>query len=106
MVKDRMRQKMTALVREWEQSTETREMFARRHGLTLARFEYWKRRIRREAAALPEPTFAPVRVVTDDVTPAVAATIDVVLGTGERLTIREGASRELLRIVLAALRTC
>jgi hypothetical protein len=66
---------MTALVRQWEHSGETRAVFARRHGLTLARFDYWKRRLRREATASVVTTFAPVRIVRDETTPT-AATID------------------------------
>jgi hypothetical protein len=96
---------MTALVRQWERSGETRQVFARRHGLTLARFDYWKRRLRRESTASTVPTFAPVRVVRDHATPA-AATIEVVLDTGARITMREGVSVDLLRTVLAALRAC
>jgi hypothetical protein len=92
---------MTALVRQWEQSTETRERFARRHGLTLASFEYWKRRVRRKAVA----TFAPVQVVADHTVPA-THTIEVVLAGGERLLIREGVSSDLLRTVVTAFRAC
>lgn len=103
MAHDQTRQKMTALVRQWERSGETRAVFARRHGFTLARFDYWKRRVRREGTSAAVTTFAPVRVVSDNTTPA-AGTIDVVLDTGARVTIREGVSVDLLRTVLAALR--
>jgi transposase-like protein len=96
---------MVALVRQWEQSTETRAAFARRHGLTLATFEYWKRRVRREAATAAA-TFAPVHVVAENGIDAESASIDVVLAGGERLTIRAGVSVDLLRTVLAMLRTC
>lgn len=104
MARDRNRQKMVALVRQWEQGAETREAFARRHGLTLARFEYWKRRIRREAAGAAV-TFAPVHVMADR-RESGSSSIDVVLASGERLMIREGVSVNLLRCVLATLRTC
>jgi hypothetical protein len=100
-----MQRKMTALVRQWEQSTDTRERFARRHGLTLASFEYWKRRVRREATAAAVPTFAAVQVVADHAVPA-AHTIDVVLTGGERLIIHEGVSSDLLRTVVTAFRAC
>jgi hypothetical protein len=101
---DRSRCKMVALVRRWEQSTETREAFARRHGLTLASFEYWKRRVRQETAA-SEVTFAPVQVMSSRGESG-SSSIDVVLASGERLTIHEGVSMDLLRAVLATLRTC
>jgi hypothetical protein len=100
-----MRRKMTTLVRRWEQSTETRETFARRHGLTLASFEYWKRRVRREAGAAPLTTFAPVRVVPDHGAPATPS-LEVMLAGGEQLTIREGISVDLLRTVITTLRAC
>ena len=103
MARDRVRQKMTTLVRRWEQSGETREAFARRHGVTLASFEYWKRRTRREAAVAPV-RFAPVHVVADRGESG-SPSIEVVLSTGERLTIREGVSGDLLRTVLSTLRT-
>ena len=66
-----MQRKMTALVQQWERSTETRATFARRHGVTLATFEYWKRRVRREAAQVP--TLAPVTLVPDQAVPATRA---------------------------------
>jgi hypothetical protein len=106
MARDRRRHKMVALVRQWEQSTDTRETFARRHGLTLAAFEYWKRRVRREAAAAPTATFAPVQIVSDRHIEAGASSIDVVLASGERLTIHAGVSDDLLRTVLMTLRSC
>jgi transposase-like protein len=94
---------MAALVRQWEQSTETRASFARRHGLTLASFEYWKRRVRREAVPTGAPTFAPVTVVAD---PAASEPrrIEVALATGERVIIDEGVSVDFVRTVVAALR--
>jgi transposase-like protein len=97
---------MVALVRQWEQSAETREAFARRHGLTLATFEYWKRRVRREASTAPGATFAPVQLVSDTRSSPGSSSVDVVLNGGERLTIHEGVSVDLLRAVLVTLRTC
>ncbi len=103
MANNRVRRKMTALVRQWEHSTETREHFARRHGLTLARFEYWKRRVRREAVATSVPTFAPVSMVADHAASDTRG-IEVALATGERLIIHEGVSVDLVRAVVSALR--
>ncbi|HXF45443.1 MAG TPA: hypothetical protein VNK91_04925 [Burkholderiaceae bacterium] len=105
MTRDLSRRKMVALVRQWEESTETRAVFARRHGLTLATFDYWKRRARREASSTAAATFAPVSLVTEPPTEA-DSSIDVVLASGERLTVRAGASVDLLRTILVALRTC
>lgn len=43
--------RMSRLVRAWERSGESRRAFARRHGLTVSQFDYWKRRVRRAAVA-------------------------------------------------------
>ena len=96
---------MVALVRQWEQGSEARAVFAQRHGVTLATFDYWKRRVRREAATSAAATFAPVHLVSEART-EVDGSIDVVLASGERLTVRAGASVDLLRTILVALRPC
>ena len=93
---------MATLVRQWETSSESRQVFARRHGLTVARFDYWKRRVRQAAVDEPRVTFAPVQVVSD-LTPRGAAAIELVLVSGERLTIPAGVSVDHVRVVLAAL---
>lgn len=92
---------MAALVREWETSGETRKAFAQRHGLTLSRFEYWKRHVRRDTPAAPRIGFAPVHVTSPSRDGAV---IEVVLASGEQLTIRAGAPLDLVRAVVSALR--
>jgi hypothetical protein len=104
MATERTRQRMMALVRQWEASSDSRQVFARRHGLTVACFDYWKRRVRRVPPAEPRVRFAPVHVVADDHLPPVTTTIEVVLVSGERLTIPAGTSSDHLRAVLAALR--
>jgi transposase-like protein len=101
MATDGMRQRMTALVREWERSGEPRRAFAKRHGLTVSQFDYWKRRARRDGRTTIG--FAPVEVVG----PSEAAdrgAVEVVLAGGERVTVRAGASTELVRAVLMAVR--
>jgi hypothetical protein len=72
----------------------------------VATFEYWKRRVRREGSTAAAATFAPVHLVSEHRVEAESPSIDVVLATGERLTIRAGVSVDLLRTVLATLRTC
>jgi transposase-like protein len=99
----RTRSRMLALVRQWETSGETRRAFVQRHGVTLSCFDYWRRQVldgRQDDRAV---AFAPVRVVADD--PATGAgVIEVVLASGERVVIREGASGDMVRAVVAALR--
>jgi len=97
------RRRMTALVRAWEASDQTRAAFARAHGLTLSTFEYWKRRVRREVRPQPAVQFRPVQVLTDAAAPAV---VEMILPTGERLIIREDVSATLLRTILGAIRSC
>ena len=103
MARESTRRRMTALVRQWETSNEPRQVFAQRHGLTVARFDYWKRRVRQAVAEAPRVTFAPVEVV-EDVATGGGAVIELVLVSGERLLIPSGAASEQVRVVLAALR--
>lgn len=51
MVTNRTRQGMATLGRQWEASGEPRRTFARRRGLTVSQFDYWKRQVRRDGAA-------------------------------------------------------
>jgi hypothetical protein len=45
MVAAQGRQPMATLVRQWETSDEPRRAFARRPGLTVSQFDYWKRQV-------------------------------------------------------------
>ena len=94
---------MAALVRAWETSGETREAFARRHGLTRWQLDYWKRQVRQATSDTATVSFAPVRVLADVPRPA-GDGVEVVLGSGERIVVHAGASVDLLRTVLTALR--
>ena len=42
MQSNNLREKMFALCREWEASGKKREDFCREHGISLARFGYWR----------------------------------------------------------------
>ena len=95
---------MAALVAQWRVGTETQAVFAARHGLSRTKLRYWLRhpteRARQPEAAV---TFAPVQVVGgpgDE-----AGLVEVVLVGGERLVVRAGASVDLLRAVVTALRS-
>lgn len=93
---------MTRLVRAWERSGEPRRAFARRHGLTVSQFDYWKRRVRRTAIA---PTLVPVQVLPEPEAPRASAAIELALPGGARLTIPDGVSAATLQTVLTAVRT-
>lgn len=93
---------MQALVRQWEAGDEPRTAFARRHGLTVSRFDYWKRQVR-YAPSTDLVALAPVQVLAD--APARgAAAIEVVFPRGECVTIQDGVSVDLVRTVIATLR--
>jgi hypothetical protein len=64
-------------------------------------FWYWQRKL--SATAAPEPRlapFVPVQVTVDD-TPV----IELVFSNGERLQVRAGASADLVRATVSALRS-
>lgn len=94
---------MQTLVRQWETSGEPRTAFARRHGLTVSQFDYWKRHVRQRPAADSPPAFAAVRVLAADETVG-GGTMEVLLASGERVIIRAEISTDLVRAVVSALR--
>ena len=105
MVSKRTPARMTRLVARWRASGESRASFARRHHIPAWTFWYWCRKLaakpRVAAKAGPAATFVPVRLATD----AEVAVIEIVLRGGERLHVRAGASVDLMRTVLTALRS-
>jgi hypothetical protein len=103
MASERMRRRMAALVRRWEASGEARDVFARRHGLTVSQWDYWKRQVRQARSDAAAISFTPVQVLADVARPA-GDGVEVVLASGERIVVPAGASVDLLRTVLAALR--
>jgi hypothetical protein len=103
MASERTRRRMIALVRAWERSGETRDVFARRHGLTVSQWDYWKRQVRRASSDDAAVSFTPVRVL-GDVNTRARDGVEVVLTSGERVVVHDGTSVDLLRTVLSALR--
>jgi len=96
--------RMSRLVAQWRTSGESQAGFARRHGVPPWTLWYWSRKLANASSGRPaRPAFVPVQVVADAV-PRMAAMIEVVLVSGERLTIPEGVSSDRVRAVLAALR--
>ncbi len=95
------RERMSQLIKAWRSSGRSATSFAAEHGVTRAKFEYWKARLKGPGGnpkALPTPSFVPVEVI------AGAVPLEVVLSSGDRLLIRDGSSVEILREVLRALR--
>ncbi len=96
--------RMTRLVAQWRASGEPQARFARRHGVRPWTLWYWSRKpaARSPRHAGAPPAFVPVQVIAEP--RPVAAPIEVVLVSGERLTIPDGVSSDRVRAVLAALR--
>ena len=96
--------RMARLVAQWRVSGASRASFARRHHLPAWTFWYWCRKLsaapRTESADTQLATFVPVRMAVEPD----AHVIEIVLTSGERLHIRTGASADLVRAVVTALR--
>ena len=105
MSSNRTPARMTRLVTRWRASGESGASFARRHHIPAWTFWYWCRKLaaepRTESGDPPSATFVPVRLAAESDAPE----IEIVWGSGERLHVRPGASAELVRAVVAALRS-
>ena len=97
--------RMTRLVAQWRASGEAQARFARRHGVRPWTLWYWSRKCpaASRGQTVTGSAFVPVQVIAEP--PRIAATIEVVLVSGERLTIPDGVSSDRVRAVLAALRS-
>jgi hypothetical protein len=97
--------RMTRLVAQWRASGESGAGFARRHHIPAWTFWYWCRKLsagpRTESDATAPATFVPVRMAAEPD----AAVIEIVLTGGERLHVRTGASADLVRAAVTALRS-
>jgi transposase-like protein len=96
---------MARLVAQWRTSGESGARFARRHQIPAWTFWYWQRKLSRRPAVAPAgaPRFVPVEVTAERAEPV----IEILFGGGERLQVRDGASVELVRAAVGALRsTC
>ena len=104
MTKRSHRVRMTRLVSQWRARDESQARFARRHGVAPWTFWYWCRKLSSEgltgAGAAPAAPFVPVRVTPD----AEVGGVEVVRPAGERVRVSAGASAELVRAVVTALR--
>ena len=92
--------RMRRLVARWRGSDESGASFARRHGVTAWTFWYWCRKVAEETSA-DVPSLVSVDVVDAETT----ASVEVVVPSGERLRVTAGASVELVRTVVTALRS-
>jgi transposase-like protein len=94
---------MARLVAQWRKSGESGARFARRHQIPAWTFWYWQRKLSGTSAGAPAPApaFVPVQVTADRAEPV----MEIVLSGGERLEVRAGASADLVRAAVSALRS-
>jgi len=105
---EKRRERMRVLLGRWRRSGESAAAFCRRHDMRPQKLSYWKRVlgeagpiVKRGGGRRRAPGFVPVRLVGAG---AVTSGLEIVLGSGERVVVGEGVSRELLREVLLTLR--
>jgi transposase-like protein len=102
------RSQMLELAREWVESGAKAHAFAQEHGVTPWQLYYWRNRIgsqtrqRRRRRRSRRVTLAPVHVLPT--AEGRGGDLEVVLVSGERVTVRNGVSVDLVRAVVAALR--
>jgi hypothetical protein len=104
MIRKRTPARMARLVAQWRTSGESRAHFARRHHLPAWTFWYWCRKLSAgptEFADTPPARFVPVRVAMEPDVPVV----EIVWTGGERLHVRAGATADMVRAVVTALRS-
>jgi transposase-like protein len=98
--------RMRRLVAQWRQSGESQAGFARRHGIPTWTVWYWSRKASAQAvveAATAAPAFVPIRATPE----TEGGVVEVVVPSGERVRVGAGASADLVRRVVAAVRaTC
>jgi hypothetical protein len=101
MAETRTAARMARLVAQWRRSGESAASFARHHRIPTWTFGYWQRKLSMTPAPEPPPAaFVPVQVAVDD-----GPVIELVFSSGERLRVRAGASPELVRATVSAVRS-
>jgi hypothetical protein len=105
MSKSKTPARMARLVAQWQRSGEPAARFARRRGIPTWTFWYWRRKLALTSTeavrASAGPTFVPVQVASA----GEAWVLELAFHGGERLQVRAGASAELVRAAVTALRT-
>jgi hypothetical protein len=102
MAETRTAARMARLVAQWRTSGESGANFARRHQIPAWTFWYWQRKLLGASAVAPSaaPAFVPVQFTAERAEPV----IEIVFSGGERLEVRAGASADLVRAAVSALR--
>jgi transposase-like protein len=105
MINKRTATRMARLVAQWRRSGASQASFARRHRIPGWTFWYWCRKLSDEPGtedeASPTAPFVPVQIAADPAAPV----LEIVWPGGERVQVQSGASAELVRAVVTALRS-
>ena len=97
----RKEQQWRQWIQQWQSSGLGVREFCSRHGLPESRFYVWRQQLQRRQATLP--SLVPVHLL-DTPNQAPAATLEVVLGAGQRtLRVPPGFDASTLRQLLAIL---
>ena len=103
MTRKRTPARMARLVAQWRGSGVSQAAFARHHGIPTWTFWYWCRKVAGASTVPPKPpatTFVPVRVMEDTPTPV----LEISWREGAHLRVRSGASADVVRAAVLALR--
>jgi hypothetical protein len=104
MMSKRTPVRMARLVAQWRRTKESLASFARRHRIPGGSFWYWCRKLSDEPGAksdaTPTATFVPGQVASEPAAPV----LEVVFRGGEHVRVRSGASADLVRAAVTAVR--
>ena len=97
--------RMRVLVGRWRKEGGSGAAFGARHGISAAKFGYWRRLLAGqgtldgERPSAPQVEFQPVRLV------GASAVLEIAFATGERILVPEGVSAATLSAAVSALRS-
>jgi transposase-like protein len=98
---------MAALIAQWEDSGQTMQEFAPRHGVSKQALGWWRWKLkRRSAAAARGAPREAIRLVEIARVGTEATSFEVRLANGVAVTVPAGFDRDALTELLAVLRTC
>ena len=97
------RARMTGLVEKWRSSGESAAGFARRHGLSVSRFQYWRDRVKAHRGTQVDAAGA-VRLAPVSLVGAATPDLEIVLEGGATLRASRDVRVEVLRAAIGALR--
>ena len=109
MARSEKRERMAALVKQWQVSGESGAAFCRRHGIKPQKLSYWKRvlakttAVRRRGRGGAARGLVPIHLLTGVGTVGGTA-LEIHLSGGEHIVFPQGGSLAVLRGVVELLR--